>query len=54
MTSSVKKPKKKIPLPLKRVRKEMPPAGQVFEDKKKYDRRKAKEELKRLLRQRGH
>lgn len=46
MTSSLKRTKKKIPLSLKRVRKEIPPPGQAFKDRKRYNRKKAKEELK--------
>jgi len=49
LTPVSKGPKRKIPTPLKRVRKEIPPPGQRFEDKKKYNRRRAKEELKKGL-----
>ncbi len=48
-TSSAKKTKSKVPLAIKRVRKEIPPPGRVSADRKKYSRKKAKEELERAL-----
>ena len=44
-----KRTKRKVPLPLKRIRKEIPPPGRTFKDRKKYNRKEAKEELKRTL-----
>lgn len=49
MTSPSRKPKKKLPLPIKKVRKEIPPPVQAFKERKKYDRKRAKRELKRAL-----
>ncbi len=48
-TFSAKKSKSKVPLAIKRVRKQIPPPGRVSADKKKYSRKKAKEELDRAL-----
>ncbi len=48
---TIKRTKRKVPLPLKRIRKEIPPPGRTFKDRKKYNRKEAKEELKRTLSQ---
>jgi len=49
LTPAAKREKKKIPLPLKRVRKEIPPPSKSFKDKKTYNRKRAKEELDRTI-----
>jgi len=51
LTSNLKRPTKKIPLPLKRLRKTVPPPIQILKDEKKYDRKKAKKELTRIVRE---
>lgn len=51
LTSSTHRPKKKIPLPIKRVRKEIPRPALSFKEKKQYDRKRAKQELERALRE---
>jgi hypothetical protein len=40
---------KRIPLGLARVRKELPPPGQIFKSKKKDNRKQSKAELRREL-----
>jgi len=51
MAGSVKSAKKRIPLPLKRVRKELPPPGRIFRDRKRYSREEAKERFRRALKE---
>ena len=51
MTSSSRKTKKRVPLPLKRVRKAIAPPGRIFENKKTYHRKRAKSELEQRLRE---
>ncbi len=46
---SRKKTTRKVPLPLKRVRKEIPPPSRVLIDRKKYSRKKARAELGRAV-----
>jgi len=43
--------KRKIPLGLKRVRKELPPPGKVFQSKRSAPRQRAKEQLRRELKE---
>ena len=40
---------RRIPLGLARVRKELPPPGQIFKSKKKDSRKQSKAELRREL-----
>jgi hypothetical protein len=42
---------KKIPLGLARVRKEVPPPGKIFKSKKNEARKRAKEQLRREIRE---
>lgn len=42
---------KKIPLGLARVRKELPPPGKVFKSKKDEQRKRAKDKLRRELKE---
>jgi len=45
----LKKPAKKVPPGLARVRKELPPPGKVFKDKKQESRKRARETLLETL-----
>jgi len=45
----LKKTQRGVPIALKQVRKEIPPPTRAFKEGKKYNRKKAKEELKRSL-----
>jgi hypothetical protein len=51
LTSPPRKTKKKVPLPLKRVRIEVAPPGRIFESKTKYNRKRVKAELEQKLRE---
>ena len=42
-------PRKKIPIGLARVRKELPPPGRIIESKKAKRRKRAKDELREEL-----
>jgi hypothetical protein len=42
---------KKIPLGLARVRKEIPPPGKIFKSKKSEARKRAKEQLRREIKE---
>jgi len=42
-------PRKKIPLGLARVRKQLPPPGRIIESKKTKQRKRAKDELREAL-----
>lgn len=44
-------PRKKIPLGLARVRKELPPPGRIIESKKTQQRKRAKDELREELKE---
>ena len=44
-------PAKKIPIGLARLRKEIPPPGKVFKSKKDEQRKRAKAELRRELKE---
>jgi len=47
----LKRTRKKVPLPLKRVRKALPPPARVLQDKKKYNRERAQKESQRIIRE---